>query len=847
MNPHYQNSNHSNLSANSSSYGGASSSPASQYQRCGGVVYPEVCLIDTVNQCRMRHPDDDDEDILSNNSASSTINSNNSTTTTTAAATSMFTPFVESPSSAAAGPNTSRSSVGGGGDLPLDRQRIFDIRNNSQTFNNQLPPVTPMRTSTGPSSPSRQQQSNSIGHRQVVSKFLSPSAWGERLTQTEVALMVRDALSASNLASIPMLCPTLSALSCAIPHLRPWTLPITESKCSPFRLDSAAVRVRRRLPDLDTSTSSSSRTPMSRMMARVHGDSSDVPTVQAIAFHPYLPVLAVCLQRNPRSAATIRLYSVTEGAYIEGVELQHGYMRGVTTMEWKRPYSKGVLAVGCSGGVLLWSIRCLEEFGTGGGAARHNNQSSFNASSTTTAAGGDSGGYDTTGGVRSGWRRGGGANRSAAGLHQAEADSSAPSTYSFGNTKANANYNYNSTSSNNTNGNHNVSSSSWSQQQPNNNNNNTSTNTNINNKTMYGPFKNTTPGEAVSAATCVCYPCANGDQGVIISSIAFAKLPVLSSSSNTYVSRDVMLCGSRQSPFVFVFDLHALPEDSLMAKIAGFEGGVSCLGVSQLAASGASAAILASGMKHQSCRAKPIFNDAKEQAEYEEKQQQQRNEDDDMPVDLNAVAVATKIVNRLFCVRGFENTKKMQVMNLGAGWTAGSTTTFDMPQPVVRVERCDVTAEDAFAIQFDSSEVVCLAVITPKQVTILANIITGVHRGVGGRALDIRVCHATLYVRVTSGHVLNISLLGSLHSNSREGKQLSAMITGGVPLGSFSSTSEWHSATPSERSYLISHLIGNHSVVAMDAFQNFQNGSLLAVVDSVSGVLKVVPTYFNRR
>eukprot|EP00658_Telonema_sp_P-2_P059888 TRINITY_DN48979_c0_g1_i1.p1 TRINITY_DN48979_c0_g1~~TRINITY_DN48979_c0_g1_i1.p1 ORF type:complete len:416 (-),score=94.36 TRINITY_DN48979_c0_g1_i1:230-1477(-) len=385
------------------------------------------------------------------------------------------------------------------------------------------------------------------------------------------------------------------------------------------------------------------------------------------------------------------------------------------------------------------------------------------------------------------------------------------------------------------------------------------------NKTMYGPFKNTQGGggrggETISAATCVCYPCANGDQGVIISSIVFAKLPVLSTSASsfnsnnsaTYVSRDVMLCGSRQSPFVFVFDLHALPEDSLIAKIAGFEGGVSCLGVSQLAASGASAGILAAGVKHQSCRAKPIFNTAQEQADYEENQQQKRDnygdgDEEMLPLDLNAVAVATKIVNRLFCVRGFENKKKMQVMNLGAGWTAGSTTTFDMPQPVVRVERCDVTAEDAFAIQFDSSEVVCLAVITPKQITILANIITGVHRGVGGRALDIRVCHATLYVRVTSGHVLNISLLGSLHSESREGKQLSAMITGGVPLGSFSANSQWHCASPSERSYLISHLIGNHCVVAMDAFQNFQNGSLLAVVDSVSGVLKVVPTYFNRR
>lgn len=783
-----------------------SSSPAvMQYTSCGGVVYPEVCLIDASHQCRISFGEEE--------GGAATHEGD------------MFAPFGDRSSANAVHfikTNDTRSVSFS----PSGQQRIFDLRGSASS---NLP--------------------THGGMKGYFSWLVSPTSWLGALMGTQVATQIKDGLSPSSLAAVPFVRPALGALSVVLPQMSPWTLPVTEATSSLFRLDPTPAQRRAiSVPSSPIDSASPPRLPL----VRVKGDLADIPTVQLIAFHPYLPVLAICLQRGPRGMAAIKLFSVTEGAFIEGVELVHGYQRGVTTMEWKRPYSKGVLAVGCSGGALLWSIRCLEEFGSSANCGDGTLGRSLNATTTDTAAGNDSvkSGGASSSGVRSAWRRGkstGGAS------HVAETDASAPSIYAFNKSRGVGNAaswaHAASPPADQLDGSS-PSGASFSSTAPSA---TASVNTTFLGRPSKRPVGSSSPGAQPSPtthfnsspATCVCYPCAGGDQSVLISSIVFAKLPVLA-NDGSYISRDVMLCGSRQSPFTFIFDLHALPEESLMAKVPGYSGGVSCLGVSCLASSGAAASLLASrqglpsGVRAEKGAATNPHENGAGASEEE-------SANGNKPFDRSALAVASRVVNRIFCVRGFERSKQLQVLNLGLGWGPGSTTTFDVPQPIHRVERCDVVANDAFAMQFDSCEVVCLAIISPKQVTILANIITGIHRGVGGRVLDIRVCDATLYARVTSGHVLCIALLGSLRSSRSEGRQLNAIVTGGVPLGSFSAASKWSLSNAADRGYLLCNVVGNNCVVSMDVFQNFQNGSLLAVVDSVSGVLKVVPTYANRR
>lgn len=92
--------------------------------------------------------------------------------------------------------------------------------------------------------------------------------------------------------------------------------------------------------------------PSMQVAAAVH---SGAERVVAIAFHPHRMVLAVAVHEGGYSNDSCRVcvYDVVENR--RRAVLTHAFQIGVAALQWK-PFSRDVLAVGCRGGVLLWSL-----------------------------------------------------------------------------------------------------------------------------------------------------------------------------------------------------------------------------------------------------------------------------------------------------------------------------------------------------------------------------------------------------------------------------------------------------------------------------------------------------------
>lgn len=76
--------------------------------------------------------------------------------------------------------------------------------------------------------------------------------------------------------------------------------------------------------------------------------------VVAMSFHPHLPVVAVAVRDSP-SKHRVVLYDVSSEQLLP-IALTHAFQdANVASLQWK-PHSRDCLAVGCVGGVLLWSL-----------------------------------------------------------------------------------------------------------------------------------------------------------------------------------------------------------------------------------------------------------------------------------------------------------------------------------------------------------------------------------------------------------------------------------------------------------------------------------------------------------
>lgn len=76
--------------------------------------------------------------------------------------------------------------------------------------------------------------------------------------------------------------------------------------------------------------------------------------VTAVAFHPYLMVFAMAIDEGGADGgARVVVYDPILDVII--AVLTHAFQRDVLSLAWK-PWAKDVLAVGCRGGVLLWSV-----------------------------------------------------------------------------------------------------------------------------------------------------------------------------------------------------------------------------------------------------------------------------------------------------------------------------------------------------------------------------------------------------------------------------------------------------------------------------------------------------------
>lgn len=76
--------------------------------------------------------------------------------------------------------------------------------------------------------------------------------------------------------------------------------------------------------------------------------------ITAMAFHPYQMVVALAIDEGGADgSARVTVYDVMQNRVM--VVLTHAFQRDVQSLAWK-PWSRDVLAVGCRGGVLLWSV-----------------------------------------------------------------------------------------------------------------------------------------------------------------------------------------------------------------------------------------------------------------------------------------------------------------------------------------------------------------------------------------------------------------------------------------------------------------------------------------------------------
>ncbi|ORC86190.1 putative U4/U6 small nuclear ribonuclear protein [Trypanosoma theileri] len=98
--------------------------------------------------------------------------------------------------------------------------------------------------------------------------------------------------------------------------------------------------------------------------------------VTAIAFHPHRMLLAAVVDEGAGSSRVV-VYDVAESR--ERCVLTHAFQQHASCVAWK-PFSRDVLAVGCDGGVLVWSL----SFGTApattiyGGSNNNNNNNIYN-------------------------------------------------------------------------------------------------------------------------------------------------------------------------------------------------------------------------------------------------------------------------------------------------------------------------------------------------------------------------------------------------------------------------------------------------------------------------------------
>ncbi|RNF07221.1 putative U4/U6 small nuclear ribonuclear protein [Trypanosoma rangeli] len=74
--------------------------------------------------------------------------------------------------------------------------------------------------------------------------------------------------------------------------------------------------------------------------------------VTAVAFHPDRMVLAAAVDEGAGCSRVV-VYDIAEGK--ETCVLTHAFQRNVRCVAWK-PHSRDVLAVGCDGGALVWSL-----------------------------------------------------------------------------------------------------------------------------------------------------------------------------------------------------------------------------------------------------------------------------------------------------------------------------------------------------------------------------------------------------------------------------------------------------------------------------------------------------------
>lgn len=86
-----------------------------------------------------------------------------------------------------------------------------------------------------------------------------------------------------------------------------------------------------------------------------HISSSNSPErVAAVAFHPVIPWIAVAVEEGGiEPSARVIVYDVMEETVV--CVLTHAFQMEVEVLLWK-PCSRDVLAVGCRGGILLWSL-----------------------------------------------------------------------------------------------------------------------------------------------------------------------------------------------------------------------------------------------------------------------------------------------------------------------------------------------------------------------------------------------------------------------------------------------------------------------------------------------------------
>lgn len=140
----------------------------------------------------------------------------------------------------------------------------------------------------------------------------------------------------------------LMKMCVSTPHILPHLLHCAATVAA-FFLPSVRMLCPSALPDV------------SRLLEARQSSKGGPERVTAISFHPLYMWLAVAVDAGGADgSARVVVYNVAEETV--ACVLSHAFQKDVNWLQWK-PYAVDVLAVGCRGGVLLWSI------GGGGGAA----------------------------------------------------------------------------------------------------------------------------------------------------------------------------------------------------------------------------------------------------------------------------------------------------------------------------------------------------------------------------------------------------------------------------------------------------------------------------------------------